>query len=228
MRVTRYRLRVTDYGLRAKRANGSTGERVTGQRANGSTDQKGCHMIDDIYQDTRDRMGKTISALKNELKRVRTGRASLSLLDGIRCDYYGTPTPLNQMATLAVPESRLISIQPWDTSVIKEIEKAILKSDLGLTPSNDGKIVRIAIPPLTEERRKELVKIVHKICEEHKVAIRNIRRDSNDVLKDFKKEGDISEDEAFKAQDQVQKITDEFIEQIDEIYTKKEKEIIEF
>lgn len=214
--------------MRAKRANGSTGERVTGQRANGSTDQKGCHMIDDIYQDTRDRMGKTISALKNELKRVRTGRASLSLLDGIRCDYYGTPTPLNQMATLAVPESRLISIQPWDTSVIKEIEKAILKSDLGLTPSNDGKIVRIAIPPLTEERRKELVKIVHKICEEHKVAIRNIRRDSNDVLKDFKKEGDISEDEAFKAQDQVQKITDEFIEQIDEIYTKKEKEIIEF
>ncbi|MEJ2097201.1 MAG: ribosome recycling factor [Deltaproteobacteria bacterium] len=185
-------------------------------------------MIDDIYQDTRDRMGKTISALKNELKRVRTGRASLSLLDGIRCDYYGTPTPLNQMATLAVPESRLISIQPWDTSVIKEIEKAILKSDLGLTPSNDGKIVRIAIPPLTEERRKELVKIVHKICEEHKVAIRNIRRDSNDVLKDFKKEGDISEDEAFKAQDEVQKITDEFIEQIDEIYTKKEKEIIEF
>lgn len=213
-------MRITRYGLRV------AGQ--TGQRANGSTDQKGCHMIDDIYQDTRDRMGKTISALKNELKRVRTGRASLSLLDGIRCDYYGTPTPLNQMATLAVPESRLISIQPWDTSVIKEIEKAILKSDLGLTPSNDGKIVRIAIPPLTEERRKELVKIVHKICEEHKVAIRNIRRDSNDVLKDFKKEGDISEDEAFKAQDQVQKITDEFIEQIDEIYTKKEKEIIEF
>jgi len=185
-------------------------------------------MIDSIYEDTKDRMGKTIQALKNELKRVRTGRASLSLLDGIRCDYYGTLTPLNQMATLAVPESRLITIQPWDTTVIKEIEKAILKSDLGLTPSNDGKIIRIAIPPLTEERRKELVKIVHKICEEHKVAIRNIRRDANELLKGFKKEGDISEDESFKAQDQVQKITDEYIEQIDDIYKKKEKEIIEF
>ena len=132
------------------------------------------------------------------------------------------------MATLAVPESRLITIQPWDTSVIKEIEKSILKSDLGLTPSNDGKIVRISIPPLTEERRKELVKVVHKICEEHKVAIRNIRRDANELLKGFKKEGDISEDEAFKAQDQVQKITDEHIEQVDDIYKKKEKEIIEF
>jgi ribosome recycling factor len=199
-----------------------------GRTGHGQADQKGCHMIDEIYEETRDRMGKTITALKNELKRVRTGRASLSLLDGIRCDYYGTLTPLNQMATLAVPESRLISIQPWDTSVIKEIEKAILKSDLGLTPSNDGKIVRIAIPPLTEERRKELVKIVNKICEEHKVAIRNIRRDSNEMLKGFKKEGDISEDEAFKAQDQVQKITDEFVEQVDEIYKQKEKEIIEF
>jgi ribosome recycling factor len=185
-------------------------------------------MIEDIYQETRDNMAKTVSALKKEFKRVRTGRASLSLLDGVRVDYYGTPTPLNQMATLAVPESRLITIQPWDASVIKEIEKAILKSDLGLTPSSDGKIVRIAIPPLTEERRKELVKVVNKMCEDHKIAIRNIRRDSNEMLKDLKKDGDISEDAAFKAQDEVQKITDEHIKLIDKVTKDKEKEILEF
>jgi len=185
-------------------------------------------MIEDVYQETRERMGKTISALKNELKRIRTGRASLSLLDGIRVDYYGTLTPLNQMASLSIPESRLITIQPWDVSVIKEIEKAILKSDLGLTPSSDGKLIRIAIPPLTEERRKELVKVVNKVCEEHKVALRNIRRDSNDLLKGLKKDGDISEDDAFKAQDQVQKITDEHIKQVEDIYSDKEKEILEF
>ena len=185
-------------------------------------------MIADIHEDTTDRMGKTITALENELKRVRTGRASLSLLDGIRVDYYGTMTPLNQMATLAVPESRLITIQPWDASVLKDIEKAVLKSDLGLTPSNDGKIIRLAIPPLTEERRKELVKVVHKMCEDHKVAARNIRRDSNDLLKSLKKDGDISEDDAFKAQDDVQKITDTFIQKIDDIYKEKEKEILEF
>jgi len=185
-------------------------------------------MLDDIYQETRGRMGKTISALNNELKRVRTGRASLSLLDGIRVDYYGTLTPLNQMATLSVPESRLITIQPWDGSVIKDIEKALLKSDLGLTPSSDGKIIRIAIPPLTEERRKELGKVVHKMCEDHKVAIRNIRRDANELIKGFKKDGDISEDASFKGQDQIQEITDEFVKQIDEIYKEKEKEIIEF
>ena len=185
-------------------------------------------MIADIHEDTTDRMGKTITALENELKRIRTGRASLSLLDAIRVDYYGTVTPLNQMATLAVPESRLITIQPWDASVLKDIEKAVLKSDLGLTPSNDGKIIRLAIPPLTEERRKELVKVVHKMCEEHKVAARNIRRDSNDLLKTLKKDGDISEDDAFKAQDETQKITDQFINKIDEIYKEKEKEILEF
>ena len=185
-------------------------------------------MIAEIHEDTTDRMGKTITALENELKRIRTGRASLSLLDAIRVDYYGTVTPLNQMATLAVPESRLITIQPWDASVLKDIEKAVLKSDLGLTPSNDGKIIRLAIPPLTEERRKELVKVVHKMCEDHKVAARNIRRDSNDLLKSLKKDGDISEDDAFKAQDETQKITDQFISKIDEIYKEKEKEILEF
>jgi ribosome recycling factor len=185
-------------------------------------------MIDDIYQETKESMGKTVEALKRELQRIRTGRASLSVLDGIKVDYYGTATPLNQMATLAVPESRLITIQPWDASVIKDIEKAILKSDLGLTPSNDGKILRISIPPLTEERRKELVKVVHKVCEEHKVTARNIRRDSNDLLKSLKKDGDISEDEAFRSQDEVQKITDEHIKLIDECYSEKEKEILEF
>ncbi len=185
-------------------------------------------MIEETLEETKDRMGKTITDLENELKRVRTGRASLSLLDGIRVDYYGTQTPLNQMASLSVPESRLIVIQPWDVSAIKEVEKAILKSDLGLTPSSDGKLIRIAIPPLTEERRKELVKVVSKMCEEHKIAARNIRRDANDLLKGFKKDGDISEDDAFKAQDSVQKITDDFISQIDEIYKAKEKEILEF
>ena len=154
-------------------------------------------MLEETYQETRDRMGKSVVSLQNELKRVRTGRASASLLDGIRVDYYGTPTPLNQMASVSVPESRLIQIQPWDATVIKDIEKAILKSDLGLTPSNDGKLIRIAIPPLTEERRKQLVKSLHKTCEEYKVAIRNIRRDSNELIKGFKKDGDVSEDDAF-------------------------------
>ena len=185
-------------------------------------------MIEETYQETRDRMGKSIDALENELKRIRTGRASTSLLDGIKLDYYGTPTPLNQTATVAVPESRLITIQPWDVSIIKDIEKAILKSDLGLTPSNDGKLIRIAIPPLSEERRKELVKLVHKTCEDYKVAVRNIRRDSNELIKGFKKDGDIAEDDAFKAQDQIQKITDEHIEKIEAAYKAKEKEILEF
>jgi ribosome recycling factor len=185
-------------------------------------------MIEETIQESRDRMSKTISALENELKRIRTGRASASILDGIRIDYYGTPTPLSQTATIAVPESRLITIQPWDATIIKDIEKAILKSDIGLTPSNDGRLIRIAVPPLSEERRKELVKLVHKSCEEHKVAVRNIRRDANDLIKGFKKDGDVSEDDAFKAQDRIQKITDEYIARIDEVYKAKEKEILEF
>ncbi|WP_054031569.1 ribosome recycling factor [Desulfatitalea tepidiphila] len=185
-------------------------------------------MIQETYQEARDRMTKSIAALKSELKRIRTGRASSSLLDGIKVDYYGTPTPVPQMATVAIPESRLITIQPWDATAIKDIEKAILKSDLGLTPSNDGKLIRIAIPPLTEQRRKELVKVIHKTSEEYKVAVRNIRRDSNELIKGFKKDGDISEDDAFKAQDEIQKITDEHIKQIDDIYKAKEKEILEF
>lgn len=185
-------------------------------------------MIESVYRDSKDNMGKVIEALKKELKRVRTGRASLSLLDAIKVDYYGTLTPLNQLATLAVPESRQITIQPWDTTVIKEIEKAVLKSDLGLTPSSDGKIIRIAIPPLTEQRRKELVKVVHKISEEYKVSVRNLRRDANELIKEIKKDGKISEDDAFKSQEKVQKITDEHINLVDECYKEKEKEILEF
>jgi len=185
-------------------------------------------MIDLIMEEAKDAMNKSISALKNEFKRVRTGRAAVSLLDGIRVDYYGTLTPLSQIASLAAPESRLLTIQPWDASVIKEIEKAILKSDLGLTPVNDGKIIRISIPPLTEDRRKSLVKIIHKMSEEHKVAVRNIRRDSNEQLKNLKKDGEISEDESFRAQDKIQKITDDYIKVIDGVYAEKEKEILEF
>ena len=185
-------------------------------------------MIEETYEETRDRMSKSIAALKGEIKRIRTGRASASLLDGIRADYYGTPTPLNQMASVSVPESRLIVIQPWDVTAIKEIEKSILKSDLGLTPSNDGKVIRISIPPLSEERRKQLAKALHKTCEDYKIAVRNIRRDSNELIKGFKKDGDIAEDAAFKAQDEIQKITDEYIKQVDEIFKEKEKEILEF
>ena len=184
-------------------------------------------MINDIYEDTSDRMDKSIVACKSELSKIRTGRASLTLLDNIKVDYYGAMTPLNQVAALAVPESRLITIKPWEASMLKEIEKAILKSDLGLTPSNDGKIIRITIPVLTEERRKELVKVINKVCEEYRVGIRNIRRDANDMLKSLKKDGDIAEDEAFKAQDQVQSITDEHIAQVDTLYREKEKEILE-
>ena len=185
-------------------------------------------MTESIYSETREKMTKTVTALENELKKVRTGRASLNLIDGIRADYYGTLTPLNQMASLSVPESRLITIQPCDVTAIKEIEKAILKSDLGLTPANDGKLIRISIPPLTEERRKEIVKLVHKMCEDKKIAIRNTRRDSNEMLKMLKKDGDISEDDSFKAQDKVQKITDKHISLIDDTFKNKEKEILEF
>jgi ribosome recycling factor len=185
-------------------------------------------MIDSVYDDARDRMGNSIEDLRNEFKKIRTGRASLALFEGMRINYYGTPTPLNQVASLSVPESRLIVIKPWDQSVIGEIEKEILKSELGLTPMNDGKLIRIPIPALTEERRKELVKVVDKIAEDHKVSIRNIRRDANDLLKGLKKDGDISEDDFYRAQDKVQKITDDYIQSVDETCQEKEKEILEF
>jgi ribosome recycling factor len=185
-------------------------------------------MIDSLYDDAREGMGKSIDALKNEFKKVRTGRASLALFEGIKVSYYGTPTPLNQIASLSVPESRLILIQPWDQSVIGEIEKEILRSELGLTPMNDGKVIRVSIPPLTEQRRKELVKVVHKIAEEYRVSIRNIRRDTNELLKGLKKDGEIAEDDFYRAQDKVQKITDDYIRLVDQTYREKEKEILEF
>jgi ribosome recycling factor len=184
-------------------------------------------MVDEIFEDLNDRMAKSVEALKREYSRLRTGRASVSLLDGIRVSYYDTPTPLNQMASLAVPEPRLIVVQPWDKTAIGDIEKAILKSELGLTPMNDGKIIRIAIPPLTEERRKELVKVARKMAEDNKVAVRNIRRDANEMLKDLKKEKEITEDELYRSQEEVQKTTDQFISQVDELCAAKEKEILE-
>ena len=184
-------------------------------------------MLQDVYKDTESQMQKTVEALKRDFAGIRTGRASTGLLDGISIDYYGSQTPLNQVATLSVPESSLIVIQPWDISVIKLIEKAILRSDLGITPSNDGKVIRLAIPPLTEERRKDLAKVVKKRSEEKKVAIRQVRREANDMLKSLEKEKEITEDERRQGQDQVQKITDKFITSIDEITAKKEEEILE-
>ncbi len=180
-----------------------------------------------IFHKMNEEMEKTIASMDKSLGRVRTGRASISLLDGIKVDYYGTPTPINQVATLSIPESRLIVISPWDASVIGAIEKAIQKSDLGLMPANDGKIIRLAIPQLTEERRKELVKVVKKMAEEGKIKLRNVRRDANEELKSLKKNNQMTEDELFSAQEEVQKLTDQNIEKIDKITAVKEKEIME-
>lgn len=165
--------------------------------------------------------------LRSELASIRTGRASLALLDSIKVDYYGTPTPIRQVASLATPEPRLITIQPWEPNLIGEIERAIQASDLGVTPTNDGKIIRLALPPLSEERRKELVKLAKKLGEETKVTIRNIRRDTNEELKKLHKDTKITEDELRKAQDEVQKVTDQGIQRADEIIKKKESEILE-
>jgi len=184
-------------------------------------------MIDLVYEEMEDKMEKTISTFTGELRKVRTGRASLSILDGVNVDYYGTPTPLNQLASLSVPESRLIVIQPWDVNAIKDVEKAILQSNIGLTPNSDGKVIRLAVPPLTEDRRKEIAKQVRQMAEDYKVAIRNVRRDANENLKQLKKDGDVSEDDAFIAKDKVQEITDKYINRIDSICQEKEKEILE-
>ena len=185
-------------------------------------------MKDEILSDLREKMNKSLEALKKEFVRLRTGRASTAILDGIRVNCYETQMPLDQVASLSVPESRLITIKPWDQSIMGEIEKSILKSELGLTPMNDGKLIRISIPPLTEERRKELAKLARKMSEECKISIRGQRREANDMFKELKNEKEISEDEMFKAQDEVQKVTDEFIKKIDETTAEKEKEIIEF
>jgi len=172
-------------------------------------------------------MDKVLSDLQHDMAGVRTGRASVSLLDNVRADYYGTPTPLNQLATLHVPEPTLITLQPWDVSQIGTIEKAIRAADLGLNPSNDGKLIRVPIPPLTEERRKELVKKLHHLAEDHRVALRNIRRDSNENVKKLLKDKLISEDDDRRAHDEIQKLTDSYGQKLDQAVKTKEKEILE-
>ncbi|RUM34465.1 MAG: ribosome recycling factor [Desulfobulbus sp.] len=184
-------------------------------------------MANEVVDQVRTKMESSVEALKRELVKIRTGRASLALLDGIKVDAYGSLLPVDQVGTMTIPESRMIVIQPWDPQMLPVIEKAILSSDLGLTPANDGKVIRLTIPQLTEERRKELVKHVKKVAEEFKVAVRNVRREANDSLKQMKKDKEISEDEMFRLQDEAQKATDSFVKQIDEIAAGKEKEVME-
>ena len=185
-------------------------------------------MIEDVMKDARERMGKSLAAYQDELKKLRTGRAHTSLLDHITVEYYGNHVPLNQVASVVVEDSRTLSVTPWEKSMVAVVEKAIMTSDLGLNPATSGTNIRVPLPALTEERRRDMIKVVRAEAEGARVAVRNIRRDANDLLKGFKKDGDISEDDAFKAQDSVQKITDDFIAKIDEIYKEKEKEILEF
>ncbi|MCA1927037.1 MAG: ribosome recycling factor [Calditerrivibrio sp.] len=183
-------------------------------------------MIIDVFNKTKEKMEKTLEHFKLELKGVRTGRASVSLFDNVKVDYYGTPTQLSQIASLNA-EARMVTIQPWEVNMIKAIEKAIMESSLGLNPSNDGRVIRVPIPALTEERRRELVKVVKKMSEEAKVAIRNERRDAIEKLKKMEKEKQISEDDNKKGSEQIQKLTDEYIKKVDEVTEKKEKEIME-
>lgn len=184
-------------------------------------------MIEEIVKDHDEKMSKSLSLLKQELSKLRTGRASPALLEAIRVEYYGSQLPLNQVATISIPEARLIIIQPWDKTALPNIEKAIFKSGVGLTPNNDGSVIRLAVPPLTTERREELVKLTLRMAEETKVAIRNIRRDANNEVKKLEKEKKISEDASFKAQEKVQQITDAFINKVDEVQRDKEREIRE-
>ena len=183
-------------------------------------------MAHEIKKKAQDRMGKALETLRREFAAIRTGRASLGILDGITVDYFGTPTPLNQVANLAVPDPRLITIQPWDVKIIGDIEKALLKSDVGLTPNNDGKLIRLSIPPLTEERRQQIVKHAKKLAEDARVAVRNVRRDMNEEIKKRSKDGHVSEDETKKLQDEIQKSTDEYIKKIDDLLAHKDKEIM--
>lgn len=183
--------------------------------------------MDELVKDTSARMERSIEAFRKELGKVRTGRASFSLLDGVKVDYYGTPTPLQQVGTLSVPESRLITVTPWDTKMIGPIEKAIQGSGLGLNPASDGKVVRIPIPPLTEERRKELAKMVRKMAEDARVAVRNVRREAIEKLKDREKKKEISEDVVKRGQERIQKETDAHVKKVDEILKSKEQEILE-
>lgn len=181
----------------------------------------------EIFSSHEARMQKALDALRKELATLRAGRATPALLDKITVDYYGTPTPVNQVANISIPEPRMITIQPWEKSMVSQIEKAILKSDLGLTPNSDGIVIRLSIPQLTQERRSELVKVIHKKAEEGRVAIRNLRRDANDAAKKLEKDKVISEDETKKSQEEIQKLTDKYIKEVDRIMAAKEKEIME-
>lgn len=181
----------------------------------------------EVHKELEKRMDRTISFLKEDLASIRAGRANPKLVDKIKVDYYGTPTPLNQLSNISVPEPRCLLIQPYDINVLKDIEKTIGSSDLGVNPSNDGKVIRIMIPELTEERRKDLLKIVKKETENAKVALRNERRDTNDKLKKMEKNGDLTKDDLRDAETEVQKITDKYIKNVEEIYSDKEKEILE-
>jgi len=183
--------------------------------------------MQEVIDRSEEKMKKALAALQDEFNTLRTGRASSALFDKIRIDYYDNPTPLNQVATISVPEARLVVIQPWDKAIIGEIEKAIQKSELSVNPSNDGKVIRISIPPLTEERRKEYVKVAKNMAEKSRVSIRNIRRDANDDLKKAQKDGSISEDDLKHGEDQIQKLTDRYVENVNGILTEKEEEILE-
>ena len=184
-------------------------------------------MVDDIFEDAERRMQKAVEILKQDLSSIRTGRASSALAERITVDYYGAPTPINQVASISVPEARLLVIQPWDRKLLIDIEKAIQKSDLGINPNNDGQVIRLAIPPLNEERRREMVKILHKKLDEHKVAIRNIRRDVHDKLRDREKKKEISEDELKRSEDRLKKLTDRFTDEMEKVGKTKELEILE-
>src|SRR3984957_20054234 len=179
-----------------------------------------------IANASKDKMEKALAALQGELKKVRTGRAQITMLDGVRVNYYGTPTPLNQVAALSTPEARSFLIAPWETSILKEIESSIVKSDLGMTPQNDGKVIRLRVPELTEERRKDLVKNIKKICEDARVAVRMSRRDANDEIKKAVKDKVMSEDEQKRLETEIQKLTDDYIKKVDQMATDKEKELM--
>lgn len=184
-------------------------------------------MIDEVKQDAENKMKKSLEAMKRELMTIRTGRASPALIEPLKIDYYGAPTPLQQIATIAAPEPRLLTIKPFDPASISAIEKAILKSDLGLTPANDGKLIRLSIPSLNEERRRDLTKVVHKHAEEAHIALRNVRRDALKDLEELEKEKMISEDQHFKGKEELQKLTDKYIAEVDQVSKKKETEIME-
>ena len=185
-------------------------------------------MVNDVLEELHGSMEKVIDAFRKELAKVRTGRASLAVLDGIKVDYYGTPTPLNQVANLQVADARLITIKPWERTMLSPIEKAVIAANIGITPANDGELIRLPVPPLTEERRREIVKGIKGDSEEYKVRVRNLRRDSNDLLKTLKKDGDISEDDQNRGLTKVQEMTDLYVKKIDECVSEKEKEILSF